>query len=272
VTQCRAAVLGSPIGHSLSPVLHRTAYATLGLNWSYDAIDVDEARLASFIDSCGPEWAGLSLTMPLKTAVLPLLDDISAVAQVTGAANTVIFDGGQRRGDNTDVAGMVAALRAAASDPLAASEVAIIGGGATARSAVAAASLLDATHVVAAVRSPARAAGLVEVGERLGVRVTLRAWGEAGDLLNRAVVISTVPWGAADHLVADVPAQPGALLDVAYAQEPPALTRAWQTVGGVLADGLDLLLWQAVDQVRLMTGREPEVEPMRVALRAAAAG
>ena len=107
----RAAVLGSPIEHSLSPVLHTAAYAALGLtDWTYSAIECDEARLPALIASCGRPWAGLSLTMPLKRAVLPLLDRTEPLAAEVGGANTVVFAGGERHGYNTDVPGMVAAL------------------------------------------------------------------------------------------------------------------------------------------------------------------
>lgn len=88
----RAAVLGSPIAHSLSPVLHRAAYAELGLaDWTYDHFDVDEAALPGFLEGLGPEWAGLSLTMPLKRAVIPLLDSVSETAASVDAVNTVVL-------------------------------------------------------------------------------------------------------------------------------------------------------------------------------------
>src|SRR5690242_21426456 len=107
----KAAVLGAPIAHSLSPVLHRAAYQALSLtDWSYEAIECDTARLPAVLDACGPGWAGLSLTMPLKRAVLPLLDHIDPLAREVGAANTVVFTGGRRHGHNTDVPGMIAAL------------------------------------------------------------------------------------------------------------------------------------------------------------------
>ncbi|MGH3345225.1 MAG: shikimate dehydrogenase, partial [Carbonactinosporaceae bacterium] len=112
----RAAVLGSPVAHSLSPELHRAAYAALGLAWSYDAIDVDGQRLPAFLDGLDESWAGLSLTMPLKRAVIPLLDEVSGVARDVEAVNTVTFPPAPgvargRAGHNTDVPGMVAALR-----------------------------------------------------------------------------------------------------------------------------------------------------------------
>jgi shikimate dehydrogenase len=264
----RAAVLGSPISHSRSPVLHRAAYAALGLDWSYDAIEVSTDGLPEFLDSCHwPEWAGLSLTMPLKTGVLPLLDHVSQTAAVVGAANTVVFGEDGRSGHNTDVAGMQRSLREAHGGDLALRRGVIIGSGATARSALAALAGLGATDVVVMARTPEKAAGLLRLGVDLGVAVTVSPW-EAAALLDSDAVIATVPPGAADGLVASVPAGPGVLLDVAYGAGETPLSAAWAGAGGAVADGLDLLLWQAVDQVHLMTGLEAPAEAMRAALDA----
>ncbi len=94
----RAAVLGRPIAHSLSPVLHRAAYAALGLDWTYDAVEVGADGLPAFLEHLGDDWAGLSLTMPLKHAVLPLLATCSELATAVAAANTVVIDEGGRHG------------------------------------------------------------------------------------------------------------------------------------------------------------------------------
>ena len=263
----RAAVLGSPISHSRSPVLHRAAYAALGLDWSYDAIEVTTSGLAGFLDTCGwPEWAGLSLTMPLKTDVLPLLDDVSETASLTRAANTVVFSEQGRAGHNTDVAGMQRALQEAHGPGLAPQRGAIIGSGATARSALAALARLGAREIEVIARSPERARDLLPLGGELGVVVSVSPW-ESPAPIEADAVIATVPPGAADALTARVPDAPGVLLDVAYGSGVTALTSAWTGAGGASADGLDLLLWQAVDQVRLMTGREAPVGAMRDALR-----
>ena len=263
----RAAVLGSPISHSRSPVLHRAAYTALGLDWSYDAIEVTTSGLAGFLDACRwPEWAGLSLTMPLKTDVLPLLDDVSDIAALTRAANTVVFTEQGRAGHNTDVAGMQRALQEAHGRGLAPHRGAIIGSGATARSALAALARLGAREIDVIARSPERARDLLPLGGEFGVVVSVSPW-ESPAPIQADAVIATVPPGAADALAARVPDTPGVLLDVAYGSGVTALTSAWTGAGGASADGLDLLLWQAVDQVRLMTGREAPVEAMRAALR-----
>ena len=128
----RCAVLGSPIAHSLSPVLHRAAYAQLGLGWEYAAHEVTEDSLGSFLDGLGPQWRGLSLTMPLKRAVVPMLDEASELVKVSGAANTVLLEDRRRIGHNTDVPGAVAALTERHQGPW--RSAIVLGGGATATS------------------------------------------------------------------------------------------------------------------------------------------
>ena len=224
--------------------------------------------LPAFLDSCAwPEWAGLSLTMPLKTDVLPFLDEVSELATVVRAANTVVFSENGRCGHNTDVAGMQRALAEAQGTDLALRRGIIIGSGATARSAMAALAGLGADDVAVIARNPDRAAELGPLGADLGVAVTLWPWHDVRPL-DADAVIATVPPGAADVFVSRVPEAPGVLLDVAYGSGITSLTNAWSRAGGAAADGLDLLLWQAVDQVRLMTGEEPPVAAMRAALQA----
>src|SRR6266571_3422678 len=249
----RAAVLGAPIAHSLSPVLHRAAYQALVLTgWSYEAIECGETRLPAVLDDCGPDWAGLSLTMPLKRAVLPLLDETEPLAREVGAANTVVFRGGRRHGHNTDVPGMIAALA---------------GAGATACSALAAARGLGAPRVTVAARDPDRARDLLAAAARLGVTVTLTGFGDPA-VTAPGVVISTVPAGAADiyagriargHLV------PRHLLDVVYHPWPTALAEAARKADIPVAGGLALLLHQAAGQVTLMTGKPAPLPAMRQA-------
>jgi shikimate dehydrogenase len=257
----KAAVLGSPIAHSLSPVLHHAGYAALGLDgWTYTAIECAEAGLPALIASCGSGWAGLSLTMPLKRAVLPLLDTVDPVAADTGGANTVVFGGNRRHGYNTDVAGMVAAL--AGAGVTAPKSAVILGAGATACSALAALRDLGLTTVTVAVRDPARAGGLQTVAERLRVAVTLQALADqgAGQLPPPDLLISTVPASApdflAEHYVAGVPA-PACVFDVVYAPWPTRLAQAAGDAGATVVGGFELLLHQAAGQFELMTGRQP---------------
>lgn len=253
----RAAVLGKPIGHSLSPVLHRAAYDELGLaDWSYGRFEVDEAGLPGFLAELGPEWAGLSLTMPLKRAVIPLLDEISETAASVDAVNTVVFaEDGRRLGDNTDIPGMVAALREHGIEEV--DSAAVLGAGATASSALAALARICTGEVVAYVRSAARAAEMREWGERLDVEVRIADWADAEQALRAPLVIATTPAGATDVLAGAVPERPATLFDVLYHPWPTSLAARWSMFGGAVLSGLDLLVHQAVLQVEQMTGRTP---------------
>jgi shikimate dehydrogenase len=261
----RAAVLGSPIGHSLSPVLHRAAYRALGLTaWTYDAIECDEAGLPGLLDGCGPDWAGLSLTMPLKRAVLPLLDKADPLVTEVGGANTVIFAAGARHGHNTDVPGMITALAAAGvsgSGP-----VLILGAGATACSALAALRGLGAADVTVAVRDPARAAVLEAAAGRLGMPVRLADFGGRPPGSRWHLLISTVPAGAADSYAERIlrgDLVPSAVLDVVYHPWPTRLAAAAERTGAALVLGFELLLHQAARQVELMTARTAPAAAMR---------
>ncbi|MFI1765668.1 shikimate dehydrogenase [Streptomyces sp. NPDC020800] len=260
----RAAVLGSPIAHSLSPVLHRAAYDALGLtDWSYDRFEVDEAALPGFLEKLGPQWAGLSLTMPLKRAVIPLVDEVSETAASVDAVNTVVFtEDGRRLGDNTDIPGIVAALREHGIEQV--DSAAILGAGATASSALAALARICTGEVVAYVRSEARAAEMRRWGERLDVDIRTADWADADRALSAPLVIATTPAGTTDALAAAVPERPATLFDVLYDPWPTELAARWSMFGGAVVSGLDLLVHQAVLQVEQMTGRSPApLEAMR---------
>ncbi|MEU9219432.1 shikimate dehydrogenase [Streptomyces sp. NPDC048376] len=253
----RAAVLGSPIAHSLSPVLHRAAYTELGLaDWTYDRFDVDEAALPGFFQELGSEWAGLSLTMPLKRAVIPLLDSISETAASVDAVNTVVFGAdGSRTGDNTDIPGIVAALREHGIEKT--ETAAVLGAGATASSALAALARICTGEVAVYVRSAARADEMRGWARRLDVDVRIADWADAEEALRAPLVVATTPAGATDALAAAVPERPSTLFDVLYDPWPTALAARWSAYGGAVVSGLDLLLHQAVLQVEQMTGRAP---------------
>lgn len=269
----RAAVLGSPIAHSLSPVLHRAAYAELGLsNWSYDRFEVDEGALPGYLEKLGAAWAGLSLTMPLKRAVIPLLDGISDTAASVQAVNTVVFaEDGRRLGDNTDIPGIVAALRERGVEQV--DSAAILGAGATASSALAALARICTGEVVAYVRSETRAAEMRQWGEQLDVEVRTADWADAERALHAPLVIATTPAGATDALSGAVPERPATLFDVLYDPWPTALAARWSAYGGAVVSGLDLLVHQAVLQVEQMTGLSPApLDAMRKAGERALAG
>jgi shikimate dehydrogenase len=270
----RAAVLGSPIQHSLSPMLHRTAYAALGLpGWRYEAFDCDEMGLPIFLEQLGPEWAGLSLTMPLKRVALTVADEISPLASAVGAANTLVLGrpGEHRRAENTDVAGIVAALREAGVDHV--SAAVILGAGGTAQAALAALRELGELAPTILVRDSARTTDLGAAADRLGVQPMISGGLPAVGLPEADVVISTLPPGAADALSKQWRAQwwvtRPVVLDVVYTPWPTALAASAIGAGCQTVSGLAVLLHQAVAQVELMTGRRAPITQMRAALDAA---
>ena len=298
----RAAVLGSPVRHSLSPVLHTAAYAALGLDdWAYTAVECDEAGLAGFVEGLDGTWAGLSLTMPLKRVALEVADTVSDLAAAVGAANTLLLDG-RRHAENTDVAGIVAALRSTGLSRV--DSAVVLGAGGTAQAALAALMELGCTDPTVLVRNPARTGDLRAAAERLGVRPSVGVlpkadpleWGRTGadwtgadppeaaspradppeadltgadltgaDLPEAGVVISTLPAGAADGLRV----RGGTVLDVIYAPWPTRFAAAAAAAGCRTVGGLEMLLHQAVAQVELMTGRPGPVDAMRTALEEA---
>jgi len=281
----RAFVLGSPIAHSLSPTLHRAAYAYLGLDWEYDARQCDTDSLADLVASLGPDVAGLSLTMPLKAAVLPLLDEVDPLASACGAVNTVVRRDGRLVGYNTDVPGMAAALAERSVPPL--GRASVLGAGATARSAVLALALAGWKDIVVSARRPvtgqwlqqalqqaqgqARDGALPTAGSGAGLVVTGTGLGplDLDAALSGALVVCTLPAGAADAFVDRVPDRPGTLFDVVYDPWPTALAAAWAEHGGQVIAGLDLLVHQGALQVVLMTGTGADIGELVAVMRAA---
>ena len=255
----RLAVLGSPISHSKSPALHRAAYDLLGLDWEYTAIEMDGTGLADFLATRDDSWRGLSLTMPLKQEVLPLIDEVDELAALTGAANTVLFADNRRRGFNTDVGGIVRALGEAGCDRM--RHGVLVGGGATAASALAAMAELGAVSARVLLRRPDAGAALLELGHRLGLVVEVVPIADLASLEGADVVVSTVPGGVDVGVEASVAlVRSGVLLDVAYAPWPTALAARWQAEGGLVVGGLQMLLHQALLQVRIFVSRDPFAE------------
>lgn len=268
IDPCQLAVLGSPISHSKSPKLHRAAYAELGMPWHYDAIDLTTEALPAFVQSRDSRWRGLSLTMPLKSAVLPLLGSLDDAAQLTGAANTVYFDRSSPklilRGFNTDVYGIVAALRENGVEDLA--TVQILGSGATAASALYAVSTLGAESVLVSARTPTHANALERLGNILGLRLDIASLSAPNPPVAPDAVISTIPGGVDSSVTfADATRERSVLLEVAYDPWPTVLAASWLASGGKVISGLDMLLHQAVAQVRIFVGGEPSVPLVREA-------
>lgn len=274
----RAGVLGHPISHSLSPVLHRAAYAALDLDWQYDAYDVPSGGLADFLRTVDREWAGLSLTMPLKVEAIALMDFVEPLAKTLGVINTVLVGGRdatlQWVGANTDVHGIVQALGEAGVTRI--DSATVLGGGATAISAVAALGQLGCTRPVVAVRSRGRAGGLIRASTAMGIAPTFLDLENVQALVpalrSSDVVVSTIPADAGESLSLSIGehgmAVQGTLLDVVYSPLVTPLAQEWKRWGGHTVGGERMLLHQASEQVRLMTGLPAPVESMNAALAA----
>lgn len=264
----RAAVLGHPISHSKSPALHTAAYAKLGIDISYTAVDLTERTLPGFMQEIRSQegWRGLSVTMPLKTAMLQEVDEVRGIGKILGVVNTVAFeeagDSVRRVAYNTDVAGIVNAVRTAGAKP--APSAVILGGGGTAAAAVAALEQLGAGSVQLFVRDTSRVQEARAAAAGVGVDLDVRLLSEAaGPTAAADVVISTLPPRAADGLAGELAASgartSGVLLDVAYDPWPSLIASAWQAGGGSVVPGLEMLLYQAVEQVRLFSRLGDEV-------------
>ena len=251
-------MLGSPIEHSLSPALHRAAYAELGLNWTYDRVEVAAHGLASFVRGLDASWRGLSLTMPLKVAVLAL-GQPDQLTQLAGAGNTLVLEGDERWIYNTDVGGLIWAVRRAAAAPPPLPHVTILGTGATARSALLAASDLGAQTVTVVARTPARAEALTILGDQLGVQLDVRPW--SSQIPEADLVVSTVVAGAADGIA-------GAVAGIIYDPWPTVLATAAARAGCAVVSGFDVLIGQALLQIELMTGRSVAADVLYAALPA----
>lgn len=280
--QHRCAVIGHPAAHSLSPALHMASYETLGLSgWSYEAIDVEPGHLDEFLSGLDSSWVGLSVTMPFKSAIIahgtpePLVTALDA-------ANTIIFgavDGSRRtsrresnRCYNTDVPGMTGAL--AHRGLTSADSAILVGAGATARSGLAALSRIGVRHAEVIARSLERAhASLDEVAARHGIDLDVVGWGElsapGGLGTDRAdLLLSIAPVDFTDAEAARIVRAAPVVFDVFYERHPSALSLAAAAAGRVSVDGIDLLVFQGIGQVQLMTGLTPDPEPLLAACAA----
>lgn len=259
-----AAVLGSPIAHSKSPDMHRAVYEHLGVPIVYDRVEVTLEQAADFMAALPQRYgsirnlAGFSVTMPLKSALVPHMTTVSERVERLGVLNTVVFDeSGQTRGYNTDVDGVRLALTQAGYEPPDGGTMAILGAGGTATAAVAAAADMGLAGVVLYVRNAQRAAETGAVAARFGLTVEIKSLADfAHDSPRHQAVVATLPAHAADPLAAQLPDGPlPPLLDVIYDPWPTALAQAWQATGSAVASGMDMLLYQGVEQAKLFTHR-----------------
>jgi shikimate dehydrogenase len=259
----RAAVVGRPVTHSLSPLLHRAAYAELGLtDWTYDALDLGAEELPELIAGLGEEWRGFSVTMPCKQAAAAVADVVEPLPALLGAANTLVRTDSGWRAENTDVAGIGMALQLAGIEQV--RSAAILGAGGTAAAAAVALAELGAQQIDVIVRNPRRAGDVRHVLDTLGVASTLLRLSDAG--VDAPVVVSTVPIDGQPALAGLPWRADHTVLDVLYAPWPTPLAEAVTAAGGTAVSGLEVLFWQATEQVELMTGRPAPIAAMRAAL------
>lgn len=262
--QRHCAVLGDPIEHSLSPVLHRAGYAAVGLDWTYDAHRVASGGLGEFLAGLDGTWRGLSLTMPLKREAVPLATSLTERARLAGAANTLVLSEDGPHGDNTDIPGAVAAIRERYAGPVGSATV--LGGGATATSTALALCDLGTTSIRLLVRSPERAAETVTAvaAHAAGPEVLVGSLTDDGPD-GSDVLVSTIPADAqVDELVERCAGVP-VVFEVLYDPWPTPLARAAADRGQVLVGGLDLLVHQAAVQFELFTGTAAPLHAMRSA-------
>ena len=246
-------VVGSPIEHSLSPVIHNAAYSHLDLDFVYERHEVPSGTLQSFIDETS--FAGLSVTMPLKYEAFSFADQSSEAAATTGVANTLVQDSSGWVAHNTDVFGIAQCIKSKSF----ASQVVVLGSGATARSAILAINdLFPSAKLGIVARNMDAANKINEFARSLTDNVSLES--ASVDMLFAAdIVVSTVPVTGYDNLWAELAASTekpdGLLLDVAYNPWPSMAARAW---GLNTVSGLEMLIWQAVQQVRLFADSRGE--------------
>ncbi|KHO26351.1 shikimate dehydrogenase [Mycolicibacterium setense] len=260
----RAAVLGSPIAHSRSPQLHLAAYKALGLtSWTYERIECTAEQLPGFVGALGPEWVGLSVTMPGKFAALEFADERTARAELVGSANTLLrMSTGGWRADNTDIDGVVGALGTAGDSAL------VIGSGGTAPAAVVALAELGVQRITIVARDEGKASRLVDLAGRCGAQ---GSWCDIGskELADAAATadaaVSTIPAEAAAAYAGTLAVVPR-VLDAIYDPWPTPLAAAVDAAGGEAINGIQMLLNQAFAQVEQFTGMPAPKEAMRAAL------
>jgi shikimate dehydrogenase len=247
-------VIGSPIAHSLSPVLHEAAYRALGLDWEYDSFEITEPELWPFFANLDESWRGFSLTMPLKREAYNVVDDVyDHYADTLRVVNTIVIADGRRTlmGYNTDVDGIRAALRDNDVDFV--GEIVVVGGGATAASALAAVRDMGAMKGTVVVREPARAQFAADVGYAYGLDVTVVRLDDVEKLPATPLLISTIPAAAQGPYSAPLAERAHTVFDVIYDPVRTPLIEAAARAGKTTIGGFDLLLHQAARQVELMT-------------------
>lgn len=255
----KAGVLGSPIAHSRSPQLHLAAYRALGLHdWTYERIECSADELPGVVSGFGPEWVGVSVTMPGKFAALAFADERTARAELVGSANTLVRTPGGWRADNTDIDGVIGALGAASGHAV------VAGSGGTAPAVMVGLAELGVSGISVLARNPDKAARLVELGERVGVPVRFSPLDDAA-VEGATVLVNTLPAEVASRYAPAFACVP-VLLDAIYDPWPTPLAAAVTAAGGRVISGLQMLLHQAFAQVEQFTGQPAPRAAMAAAL------
>ena len=257
-----AAVLGSPISHSLSPLLHNTAYQFLEIEASYKAFDVPSGRLRDFLSGDGADLNSLSLTMPLKEEALSIADSVSAVSMQIHSGNTLHKVDGHWSLTSTDVEGFSHALAFNGKD--AKGKVLIIGAGATARAVVAACDgVSDTVSIIN--RTPDREQALRKSGPDLDIEFL--SWTSSIDFSDYDLVVNTTPGDTASIFVDQIKSVESTFFEVLYNPFPTQLLNTWRKTGGLGIDGLELLIHQAISQMEIFSGQTIERDALAKMLR-----
>jgi shikimate dehydrogenase len=258
----RLAVLGHPVGHSRSPAMHEAALAELGMGeeWSYEAIDVAPDRFEARVRAMpGEGFAGANVTVPHKGAALSCADELSETAREIGAANTLTFEDGEVRAENTDAGGL---LRALPTSP-AGKRVLVLGAGGAAR-AVVWALLREGAGVDVWNRTELRTQHLCE---ELGGEPVTSPDQSAYEL----IVNSTAVGLGGEDPFAELPLNPDAftpdqtMVDMVYGDDPTKLLRAAEAAGATVVDGIEVLVQQGALSLEIWTGRPAPLDIMRAA-------
>ena len=259
-----AGVAGYPIEHSLSPIIHEAGYKALNLDWKYEKYSLKVDELSDFISKRDKDFIGLSLTMPLKEKAVEIADSVTEMAKLVNSANTIIFKDNKVFSGNTDIYGIIQALKT--NKKLDLSSPCIIGSGATARSALLALKNMGVKQVMLCARNENKILEIIDLAEKLGLRVQKIDWEQIPKAMAATTVISTLPSGAMDKFAAMGPEIPGTLLDIAYSPWPSKVALEWIFRRGFVVSGLEMLLHQAAMQFELMTGKKAPLTQMRQAL------
>ena len=262
----KAAVLGTPIAHSRSPQLHLAAYRALGLTeWTYERIECDADELPGVVGGFGPDWVGVSVTMPGKFAALRFADERTDRAELVGSANTLLRTPRGWRADNTDIDGVKGALGAEGS---VSGRAVVSGSGGTAPAAIVALAELGVVDITVVARNPDKAARLVELAAQVGAAARfcdLDGGAVADAVSGSGVLVSTLPADVAGRYAEAFAGAP-VLLDAIYDPWPTPLAAGVAAAGGRVISGLQMLLHQAFAQVEQFTGLPAPREAMVAAL------